>query len=210
MRIARIVCHSVVDGPGVRTAVFFQGCPHRCPGCHSQALWDFDGGVEMTLPEVLREIGRGLAAGDRGVTLTGGEPLAQPEAAAALCRALKRAGVHVIVYTGFVYEDLLELEGAIPAIRQVLDGADVLVDGPYIRELDDGSLPYRGSTNQRVIDLPATRRTGRVVTIHWIPVVSIMPDGQVVVPVRLGPGLEGLGPTGPARACGEIGDIDGN
>ncbi|HIC92924.1 MAG TPA: radical SAM protein [Anaerolineae bacterium] len=202
MRIAKIIHHSVVDGPGVRTAVFFQGCPHRCPGCHSRALWDFDGGREMTLSEVLSKIARGLSEGDVGVTLTGGEPLAQPEAAAALCTALKEAGAHVIVYTGFVYEDLLEIEEAIPAIRQVLDAADVLVDGPYIRELDDGSLPYRGSTNQRVIDLPATRRTGQVATIRWIPAVSITPDGQVVVPACLRQ-LK-LGPAEPARACGQL------
>ncbi|MBC8253907.1 MAG: radical SAM protein [Ardenticatenia bacterium] len=203
VRAANIRPHSVVDGPGARTAVFFQGCVHRCKGCHSHALWPFDGGVEVTVGEVLCEIGHGLAEGDVGVTLTGGDPLCQPEAAAALCVALKGAGVHTIMYTGFVYEDLLEIETVIPAIGQVLDAADVLVDGPYVQGLDDGSLPYRGSTNQRIIDLPATRRDGQVVTLNWPPAVSILPDGSVVIPTVLEKSLKELGPSQPARACGQ-------
>lgn len=204
MRIAKIHHHSVVDGPGVRTAVLFAGCPHCCKGCYNRALWRFHGGVEMTVAEVLGEIGHGLMHGDGGVTLTGGEPLWQPEAAAALCAALRGAGVYVVVYTGFIYEDLLEIEPAIPAIGLVLDAADVLVDGPYVHELDDGSFPYRGSTNQRIIDLRATRTSGRVVTIRWVAPVSIMPHGEVVVPVALRKQLRGLGPVHAARACGQL------
>ena len=202
VRIAQIHHHSVVDGPGARTAVFFQGCVHRCKGCHSHMLWPVDGGVEVAVGEVLCEIGHGLAEGDVGVTLTGGDPLCQPEAAAALCIALRGAGVHTIVYTGFVYEDLLEIETVVPVIGQALDAADVLVDGPYVQELDDGILPYRGSTNQRIIDLPATRSSGQVATISWNPVVSILPDGTVVIPAVLGR-LKELGPSQPARACGQ-------
>lgn len=184
--------------------VLLAGCPRRCKGCYNQALWRLNGGMEMTAAEVLREIGHGLTSGDVGVTLTGGEPLWQPEAAAALCVALRAAGVHLVVYTGFIYEDLLEIEPAIPAIGVVLDAADVLVDGPYIQELDDGSLPYRGSTNQRIIDLPATRSTRQLVAMQWLPVLSIMPDGKVVVPVALAKQLRGLGPVRPARACGQV------
>ena len=204
VRASKIRHHSVVDGPGVRTAIFLQGCVHRCKGCLNHALWPFDGGVEVTVGEVLCEIGHSLAEGDVGVTLTGGDPLCQPEAAAALCIALRGAGVHTIVYTGFVYEDLLEIEGVVPAIGQVLDAADVLVDGPYVQELDDGSLPYRGSTNQRIIDLPTTRSSGQVATISWNPVVSILPDGSMVIPAVLEKRLKELGPSQPAHACGQV------
>lgn len=159
----------------------------------------------MTLGEVLAEIGAGLLAGDGGVTLTGGEPLCQPEGAAALCVALRGAGVHTIVYTGFVYEDLLELSVVIPAFEQVLGAADVLVDGPYLRWATEPGriLPYRGSANQRIIDLRATRKQGRVVELEWPPRVSFLPDGSAIVPLELRELAGEMGAVREARACGQ-------
>ena len=206
MRVAEIRHHSVVDGPGVRTAVLLQGCPHHCPGCYNPLLWPPEGGREMSVGEVLCEIGKGLSSGDCGVTLTGGEPLAQPEEVARLCIALRGAGVHIIVYTGYRYEDLLE--GGGPAVMAILQTAHVLVDGPFIRSLHDPGLPYRGSSNQRVIDLPASLRAGRGVLLHWErdEPVSILPDGSVVMNCHHGTAslVRALGKAEPYLNCGQL------
>ena len=211
MKIASIEHHSVVDGPGVRTAVFFQGCLHRCRGCHSRALWDEAGGQEMTVSQILAAIGAGLLQGDEGVTLTGGDPLAQQklEEAARVCVALHSAGVHTIVYTGYLYEDILQMAEAIPALKTILYSADVLVDGPFVLARRNERLPFRGSDNQRVIDLAATRRMGEVVLLDWTGVerVSIVPDGDVIFnlhPDTL-PLAQALGDILPVRNCGEGG-----
>lgn len=207
MRVAAIKTHSVVDGPGVRTVLFTQGCPHHCPGCHSRELWDPAGGQQMSIVVVLAAIGAGLAQGDEGVTLTGGDPLAQAEATAQLCAALHEAGVHTIVYTGFCFEDILQMGEASPALRTILRCADVLVDGPFILAQRNERLPYRGSNNQRVIDLVVTRQRGEMVLLDWTGMerVSIMPNGDVILnahPDSL-PLAQALGSILPARNCGE-------
>jgi len=178
---------------------------HECPGCYSPGLWDFQGGLEMSLGEVLAGIGAGLAGGDVGVTLTGGDPLCQPEAAAALCVSLREARVHTVVYTGFVYEDIVGMSEAIPALLTVLEAADVLVDGPYLRwaARPGRILPYSGSPNQRIIDLQATRKQGQVVELDWPVCVSLLSDGTAVLPVELSELGEELGVVREARACGQ-------
>ena len=211
VRVAFIEYHSVVDGPGVRTAVFYQGCPHSCKGCYSRTLWDGAGGQEMTVGQVLAAIGTGLVQGDEGVTLTGGDPLAQQvlDEVARVCVALHGAGVHTVVYTGYVYEDILQMAETIPALKMVLHAADVLVDGPFILAQRNERLPFRGSDNQRVIDLAATRRMGEVVLLDWTGVerVSIMPDGNAILNVHPDtlPLAQALGEVIPTRNCGEGG-----
>lgn len=118
----------------------------------------------MTVSELVAELIRADIARD-GVTLSGGEPLAQPEACAKIVTHLKDAGIHVVVYSGFIYEDIVRAED--PAIDRVLALADVLVDGPFVVALRDESLAYRGSSNQRVIDLTNTRQTGRLRLLDW-------------------------------------------
>jgi len=205
MKIAEIRFHSVVDGPGVRTAVLFQGCPHHCKGCYSKSLWASEGGVEMSIGDVLCAIGRGLDSGDGGVTLTGGDPLAQPQSAAKLCAALRDAGVHTIVYTGFSCEELVAASS--PEIALVLEAADVLVDGPYIQALHDPRLPYRGSTNQRIIDLAASRRARTPVLLDWEreEPISILPEGDVVINLHRGTArlVRALGKAVPYLNCGQ-------
>ena len=163
----------------------------------------------MTVGEVLAAIGQGLARGDEGVTLTGGEPLAQPEEVPKVCVALRGAGVHIIVYTGFVYEDLLQMQVRTPGVRAILETADVLVDGPFILAQRNERLPYRGSANQRVIDLAATRVRGEMVLLDWSQEesVSILPGGDLILNAHSGtlPLAQALGTILPARNCGEGG-----
>lgn len=154
---------SIVDGPGLRYAVFVQGCSHHCPGCHNPESQPAEGGTETTLAALLADIrANGLV---HDVTLSGGEPFEQPEACAALAAALKREGYGIWCYTGYLYDDLAGRTD--PAIANLLDHIDVLVDGPFVESRKSLELKWCGSSNQRLIDVPATRRAGSVV--EWQP-----------------------------------------
>lgn len=205
MRIAAIVHGCLTEGPGLRTGIWFQGCPIRCPGCYNLHLWPFDGGQEMTLAQVLAEVEAGRGQGDIGVSLVGGEPLAQPEACAELCVALRELGIHTIVYSGLTYEDIISLIEAIPAYDVILDHADVVVDGPFIQGECDARIAYRGSRNQRVIDLCATRAHGHVVTLShkWDrrQTITIKPGGSLMTSAFLAQVFAGR--RSRARNCGQ-------
>jgi anaerobic ribonucleoside-triphosphate reductase activating protein len=204
MLIGGIETGGLAEGPGPRTVIWFQGCPIRCPGCYNPHLWPFDGGQEMTLAQILAEVKEGRARGDVGVSLVGGEPLAQPEACAELCVALHESGVHVIVFTGLTYQDIVSLVEAIPAYEVILDNANVLVDGPFIQDEYDARIAYRGSRNQRVIDLRATQARGRIVTLsrEWDhqQTITIQPGGSMVTSAFLAQVFTGR--RSRARNCG--------
>ena len=151
IRIAGIVRESIVDGPGLRFAVFCQGCPHGCPGCHNQETHDFNGGYDCDISKIVDAVDKDPLLD--GVTFSGGEPFCQPEPLAALGRMVRATGGHVMTYTGYVYEDLLEMAKTDPAIGNLLSVTNVLVDGPYVEELRDLTLEFRGSSNQRLITL---------------------------------------------------------
>lgn len=161
LKISGTIQESIVDGPGIRYVIFTQGCPHHCPGCHNPQTHDFAGGKEADMEEILREIQANPLLS--GVTFSGGEPFCQPEALSLLGREIKAMGKHLMVYTGYVYEELLELGKNRPAISGLLELADILVDGPYLEDERDLTLSYRGSANQRVIDLKKTREHGTVI-----------------------------------------------
>lgn len=207
MLIANIETGRLTEGPGPRTVIWFQGCPIHCPGCHNPHLWPFDGGQEISLADVLNQVQQGRACGDVGVSLVGGEPLAQPEVCAELCTALHELRVHVIVYTGFMYDDVVSLIEVIPAYRVILDHADVLVDGPFIRGEYDARVEYRGSRNQRVLDLCATRAHGRVVTIghQWDrrQTITIKPGGLLVTSAIVAQVFAGRKSRARRFACGQ-------
>lgn len=158
LRIAGYVPESAVDGPGYRLAVFVQGCPHACPGCHNPHTHNPLGGRVTDTDELLPHLQSPLL---RGLTLTGGEPLAQPEGCLALARAARGLQKDVWLYSGWTFEALLAQGGQ--ARLALLDACDVLVDGPFLLEQRTLELPFRGSRNQRLIDLPASLRLGRAV-----------------------------------------------
>lgn len=165
VRLAGIAWQSVVDGPGVRAVVFAQGCPHDCPGCHNPHALDPEGGQWHDLEELAGRLSgyRGL----RGVTFSGGEPFLQAGALAALAVRVKACGLDVVTFSGFTYEELCLAAATDPASRALLQESDLLIDGPYVQEERDLSLAFRGSRNQRVIDLAATREAGGVVLSPW-------------------------------------------
>lgn len=150
IRLLSIVEDTTVDGPGFRTAIYGAGCKHACEGCHNPQSWDMDGGKEVSVEEVMQVI---LADPFADVTFSGGDPMFRPEEFAALAREIRRRTRKTIwCYTGFTFEVLLKDE----ACRQLLELVDVLVDGPFVRSLRDERLRFRGSSNQRIIDVQAS------------------------------------------------------
>ena len=160
LNLAGIVGDSIVDGPGIRTTIFSQGCPHHCPGCHNPETWGFGSGTDMD-EETIMEIVRSNPL-CRGVTFSGGEPFAQAAGFAKLARLLRTAGKEVASYSGYTFEALLE---GTDDQRALLEVIDVLIDGPFLQAEKTLEIPFRGSRNQRILDVPKSLAAGRAVEI---------------------------------------------
>ena len=155
-RVNGIMNDSIVDGPGLRLAVFVQGCSHGCPGCHNPDTHDRDGGREMDTGEVAAMLEKNPLLD--GLTLSGGEPFEQAAACYEMARDAKARGLSVWVYSGYVYEVLLKKDD--PAVQGLLETCDVLVDGPFVQAQRSLKLDFRGSGNQRLVDLKESRESG--------------------------------------------------
>lgn len=148
----------MVDGPGFRTSIYCAGCRHACPGCHNPETWAFDQGREMTVAEIMRVI---VSDPYANVTFSGGDPMYQAAGFAELARAIhQQTNKDIWCYTGFTFESLIHQDQ-----RELLAEIDVLVDGPFIQKLRDEDLLFRGSSNQRLIDVQASLYSGR--TVLW-------------------------------------------
>lgn len=159
LRVAGIEPESIVDGPGIRFTVFVQGCPHNCPGCHNPQTHPFEGGQETDIEEIFARFkGNPLL---KGITFSGGEPFCQAEPLYRLAQLVHAACKDVVVYTGYTYEELAASED--PAVKALLKETDLLIDGPFILGEKNLDLLFRGSENQRLIDMEKTRAAGRVV-----------------------------------------------
>lgn len=147
MRVLDIIPGTSVDGPGLRTTIYFAGCEHHCPGCHNPQSWAPDGGREMTAEEILDVIE------DNGfnVTFSGGDPLYQVEALIPLASEIRRRGYNIWLYTGYTFERIAASE----RLRPILDVVDAVVDGPFVMALRDTELRFRGSSNQRILLAPS-------------------------------------------------------
>ena len=157
--ILEIVEDTTVDGPGFRTSVYSSGCPHRCPGCHNPQSWEIDNGHPVETEEILKII---LADPFADVTFTGGDPMFQPQGFAELAQAIRENSTkNIWCYTGYRFEDLLQN----PAQKALLEQIDVLVDGRFIDALKNDELRFRGSSNQRIINVPASLEKGETVVM---------------------------------------------
>ena len=166
LNLSGIQQDSIVDGPGIRTTFFCQGCPHHCEGCHNPETWPFAGGTPIET-EVLVEM---VTANPlcRGVTFSGGEPFAQAEGYAELAKALKEKGYEVASYSGYTFEQLLR---GTAAQRELLANIDILIDGPFILAEKSLEVPFRGSKNQRILDVPKSLQAGAPVEVtskRWL------------------------------------------
>ena len=165
--MAGIVTDSIVDGPGIRTAYFAQGCPHHCDGCHNPETWEFGAGTPMET-ETLAEIARSNPL-CRGVTFSGGEPFAQAAGFAEIARVLHETGNYEVAsYTGYTFEELLN---GTDDQKELLKHLDVLIDGPFVMAEKSLEVAFRGSRNQRIIDVPKSLAAGCAVEItkgRWL------------------------------------------
>lgn len=161
--LLRIVEDTVVDGPGFRTAVYGSGCSHRCKGCHNPHSWNIENGVRYDIREVADKI---LANPISDVTFTGGDPFYQAEAFGLLAEQIKKQGHKKIwCYTGYCFEDIIE----VPEFRHLLLHIDVLVDGPFVQDQYEVGLLFRGSRNQRLIDVPLSLAHNKVIECNYNP-----------------------------------------
>lgn len=164
LRLAGIVNDSITDGPGLRLAVFLQGCPRRCEGCHNPTALSFEGGYECADEEILSMIKKNVLLS--GVTLTGGEPFCQAEKLVPLAKKIKEMGLELAIYTGYTFEEVLADEKM--AALAVL--ADVIIDGEFVLEQRDLSQKFKGSKNQRIIDVQESlenKKTTLCISERW-------------------------------------------
>lgn len=159
MRISDTIHDSIVDGPGLRFVVFTQGCPHNCPGCHNQDALDPEGGREVSPEEIIADM-RSNPLLD-GLTLSGGEPFFQPEDSAKIARAARETGLDVWCYSGWTFDELIKMPRATELLREL----DVLIDGPFILPQRSLTLKWRGSENQRIIDVKRSLALGKAQSI---------------------------------------------
>ena len=161
IKIAGTANDSIVDGPGMRFTIFTQGCPHRCKGCHNPQTHDFDGGETVTLQSLLDNVKSNPLLD--GVTFSGGEPFCHAKQLSELGAEIKKLGLNIVVYTGYLYEFLLENADTENCYRELLEVADYLVDGPFELAKRDILLKFRGSSNQRIIDVKKSLAEKKVV-----------------------------------------------
>ncbi len=158
--ILSVIHDTMVDGPGFRTSIYCAGCPNHCPGCHNPQSWDIGNGRLTPISELLDEVKSDPFA---NVTFTGGDPMMQAESFTALARAIRRDTTKTIwCFTGFLFEHLLQRKDTMALLREI----DVLVDGPYIEAQRDADLLFRGSGNQRLIDVPSSLKQGDVILVN--------------------------------------------
>ncbi len=157
--VLKIIEDTMVDGPGFRTSIYCAGCPNHCWGCHNPQSWDIKRGHPMTTEEIMNVIEADTYA---NVTFSGGDPMFQAEGFTELAKAIRRrTKKNIWCFTGFLYENILKN----PVQRQLLQLIDVLVDGPYIQAKRNEDLLFRGSSNQRLINVKASLKTGAVVLV---------------------------------------------
>lgn len=149
-----------VDGPGLRTSIYFAGCSHQCPGCHNPQTWDIKAGKPTPMDELLKTI----EYNDFNVTFTGGDPLYQLDEVTELARRIKsELHKNIWCYTGYLWENLIDD----PSFRPLLETIDVLVDSPFVLALRDTELRFRGSSNQRIIDVPKSLASGTIIELEY-------------------------------------------
>lgn len=163
LSILQILEDTTVDGPGFRTAIYAAGCPNACPGCHNPQSWDIARGKQMSTQEILAKV---MADPFADVTFSGGDPMFQPEGFAELAQAIKQgSNKNIWCYTGYTFEHLLHN----PRQKQLLKHIDVLVDGRFVQALRDEDLCFRGSSNQRLIDVQASLQADTTVIYAYNP-----------------------------------------
>jgi anaerobic ribonucleoside-triphosphate reductase activating protein len=164
LSVPKIQSDSVVDGEGIRSVIWFQGCSHNCPGCHNPETHDFKAGYEFDIDEVkgwIKELDF-----QQGVTFSGGDPMMQVDSLIELAKVVHECNMNVWVYTGFTYEELIKMSESNPKYIDALNEIDILVDGKFVLEKKSFDVAFRGSSNQRIIDVKKSIEKGKVVLVE--------------------------------------------
>lgn len=156
---------SIVDGEGIRAVIWTQGCPHNCPGCHNPETHDYNGGFLKDIEELKDEINS--LDDETGVTFSGGDPFVQPEACLELAKYCHSVKLNVWCYTGYTYEQLLKKAQSEPVVMNFLKEIDVLVDGRFVMKLKSYEVKFRGSKNQRIIDVKKSLEKQEIVLLDF-------------------------------------------
>lgn len=164
IKLAGLVPESFVDGPGIRFTVFTQGCPHKCEGCHNPETHDFNGGRLADVDKIFKKILSFPLV--KGVTFSGGEPFCQPEQLAYLAKLLKEKNYHIISYSGYTFEELFDKSKSNQHIDDLLRNIDILIDGKFILSERSLELRFRGSKNQRIVDVKESLKSGKAVLVE--------------------------------------------
>ena len=160
LRVIDIAEGTSVDGPGLRTSIYFSGCIHQCPGCHNPQSWDIKAGTPTSIEDLMKVI----EYNGFNVTFSGGDPLCQIEEVTQLAKEIKcRLGYNIWCYTGYLWENIVDT----PEYRQLLENIDVVVDSPFVLALRDTDLRFRGSSNQRIIDVKASLEEGKIIKLDY-------------------------------------------
>ena len=162
INVAGTINDSIVDGVGLRYVLFVQGCPRKCKGCHNQETQPFVDKTLMTPHEIMEQIDANPLLD--GVTFSGGEPMCQAKTLVPLAKMIKDKGLHLAVYTGFIFEELLE--NKIVGALDLLKYTDILIDGEFVENLRDYTLKFRGSSNQRVIDVQESLKQNKTILVN--------------------------------------------
>ena len=164
LAVPNIETDSIVDGEGIRSVIWFQGCSHKCEGCHNPETHDFKAGYEVSIDSVKQQIDE--LEFQSGVTFSGGDPMMQIEALAELAKYVKEKGMNVWCYTGYLYDDILELAKSNDKYLEALKNIDVLVDGKFVLAKKSLDVAFRGSTNQRIIDVKKSLEKNKVILVE--------------------------------------------
>ncbi len=165
IRLAGVIRESIVDGPGIRLVVFTQGCPHNCKDCHNIDTHSTTGGYISNTDNIIKAIKENPML--MGVTLSGGEPFVQAEKLVNFAREVHKMGLNVLTYTGYTYEQIIENKYNKPQWLELLRETDILIDGKFIAEEKSLMLKFRGSKNQRCIDVKKSLENGEVIEIEF-------------------------------------------
>lgn len=165
IRLFGVVRESIVDGPELRYVIFVQGCPHKCRGCHNPGSHSYDGGKLTTTTKLWADITKNPLI--KGLTFSGGEPFLWGHELAAIAKKAASRGMNIMTYSGFTFEHLVKKAETEPSVRELLAATNYLVDGRYVDELRDLNLKFRGSSNQRILDVTCWPNSDRVTQIEF-------------------------------------------
>lgn len=165
IRLSGIAYESLVNGPGMRRVFFAQGCKHNCPGCFNPDTHDFTGGEERNMDELIKDVLDNPIL--KGVTFSGGDPFEQADKFAYMARQFRNNGLNVWSYTGYKFENIIKQLENNNGWKDLLNNIDVLVDGRFEKDKMQDGLKFRGSLNQRIIDIKESLKTGKIVILDY-------------------------------------------